>query len=321
MPESHYHYQAFLSAIQHKIPHKATLANTVTDLLAIDKDAVYRRLRGEVAFSFVEMATIAKKFGVSLDSIAGIDSAQSKPTRVLMTKHVNPTSIDYEMFNEYVDLLKFIKDEPDTLLMESGNALPHHLFYDYDHLTRVYLYGWNQASSSGSDLQFNEMVIPKKMRDLQKECCLYTRHIKSTHYVWDRMIFLRMIENIKFAARVNLIKAEDVSALKNELTSLINHLERLADKGRHEDTGNEVSIYISDLYLQTGYCCIKSKNLRVSLFKTFLLNSNSAFDEDVYNEVNIWIRALQKMSTLISVSGERIRADFFNTQREIIDTL
>jgi len=311
----------FLSVIQNKISHKATLVNTITDLLAIDKGAVYRRLRGEVTFSFVEMATIAKFLGVSLDSIVGIESLQSRPTRVLMTRHVNPTSIDYEMFNEYVDLLKSIKDEPDTILMESGNALPHHLFYDYEHLTRIYLYGWNKGSSSGTDLQFHEMKIPEQMRTLQKDCCLYTRHIQSTHYVWDRMIFLRMIENIRFAAKVRLIGEEDVSALKNELTALLDHLEKMAEKGRHEDTGNEVFIYISDLYLETSYCCIKSKNLNVSLFKTFLLNSNSSFDAEVYNEVNIWIRALQKMSTLISVSGEKIRTEFFNTQREIIDTL
>ena len=321
MPERHYLDLEFLSTVKRKIPHRATLTKRLIDWLAIDKDAIYRRLRGEVPFSFVEMVAIAKKLGISLDSIAGIQSVQSRPTQVVMTRHVNPSSIDYEMFNEYVDLLKSIKDEPNTLLMESGNALPHHLFYDYEHLTRIYLFGWNQASSFGSDLQFHDLKIPEQMRNLQKECCLYTRHIKTTHYVWDRMIFLRMVENIKFAARVNLIKAEVVSALKSELLALLDHLEKLADKGKHDDTGNQVFIYISDLYLETGYCCIKSKNRFVSLFKTFLLNSNSAFDEAVYNEVHIWINALQKMSTLISVSGERLRTEFFNTQREIIHTL
>ena len=321
MPESHLFYQEFTSALQEKISHKATLVNTITDLLAIDKDAVYRRLRGEVTFSFIEMATIAKSLGVSLDSIAGIESVQSRPTRVVMTKHVNPSSIDYGMFNDYNNVLKLIQDEPNTLLMESGNALSHHLFYDYEYLTRLYLFGWNQASRFGSSSQFQEMIIPEKLRRLQKECCFYARHIKSTHYVWDRMIFLRMIENIKFSARIRLLKEEDVAALKNELTALINQLEKLADKGRHEDTGNEVFLYISEPCLETSYCCIKSQNLRISLFKTFLLNSNSSLDEEVFNEVSNWIQALQKMSTLISVSAEKIRIEFFNTQREIINTL
>ena len=321
MPESHHYYKSFIAAIQHIITNKARLANTITDLLAIDKDAVYRRLRGEVTFSFVEMATIAKHLGISLDGIAGIESEQSRPTRIVMTKHVNPTSIDYGMFSDYINVLKLIKDEPNTLLMESGNALSQHLFYDYEYLTRLYLFGWSQASTFGGGMSFQEMNMPEQMRILQKDCCLYARHIKSTHYVWDRMIFLRMTENIKFSARIRLINEDDVAAIKNELTALLNHLEKLAEKGRHEDTGNEVFLYISDPCLETSYCCIKSQNLRISLFRTFLLNSNASLDEDVFNEVNTWIRTLQKMSILISVSGEKTRTEFFNTQRKIIETL
>ena len=321
MPDIHHYYKCFISAIQHKVANRARLANTITDLLAIDKDAVYRRLRGEVTFTFIEMATIAKHLGISLDSIAGIESEQSRPTRVVMTKHLNPTSVDYGMFSVHINVLKLIKDEPDTILMESGNALSYHLFYDYEYLTRLYLLGWSQASSHGDYLRFKEMVIPEQLRTLQKDCCYYARHIKSTHYVWDRMVFLRMVENIKFSAKIRLLNGDDIAALKNELTTLINHLEKLAIRGRHEDTGNEVSFYISDLNLETSYCCIKSENLRISLFKTFLVNSNASFDEEVYNEVSAWIYALRKMSVLISVSGEKTRADFFNTQRKIIDTL
>ena len=310
-----------MSAIQSKIPQRAALANTVTELLDIDKDAVYRRLRGEVSFTFTEMATIAKKLGVSLDGVVGIDSAQSKPTQVVMTKHVNPTAVDYKIFKDYVDLLKFIKDEPDTKFMESGNSISRNIIFDYDYLTRLYVFGWSQASSFGSDLKFHEIVIPEPFRVLQKNCCLYSRHIKSTQYVWDRSIFQRLVDNIKFSARIRQINDEDIAAIKVELTQLINRLEKLADTGRHEDTGNEALIYISDLYLETSYSCIESKNLRVSLFKAFLLNLSSALDAEVFNEVSTWIRALQKMATLITVSGEKTRTEFFNSQRKIVNTL
>ena len=321
MSEVQYFYKEFISTVQRKIPQRSTLANLLTEFLDIDKDAVYRRLRGEVSFTFAEMAIIARKLGISLDSIAGIQTERTKPTQVVMTRHVNPTAIDYKLFSDYVDLLKLIKDEPNTKLMESGNSLPHNLFFDYEYLTRIYLFGWNMASSLGSGLKFDEIIIPEQFRVLQKDCCLYTRHLKSTQYVWDRSIFHRMVENIKFSAKIRLINQEDIDAIKYELTDLINHLERLAAKGKHEDTGNEVSIYISDLYLYTGYSCVESKNLHISQFKTFLLNSNSSFDVGVYNEVSTWIQALQKMSTLITVSGNKLRTEYFKNQRQIVNTL
>jgi hypothetical protein len=159
------------------------------------------------------------------------------------------------------------------------------------------------------------------MRVLQKDCCKYSRHIKSTQYAWDRMIFQTMIENIKYYAIIRLISEEDVYALKNELLAFVNHLEKLAITGKHEETGNDVSIYISDLFVHTNYTLITSKNIHLCLFRIFLLNSYFSFDEEVYKEVNHWMLNVKRLSTLISVSGEKIRADFFNTQRNIIDTL
>jgi hypothetical protein len=321
MPERHIFYKGFITAIQNKITNRAILVNTITDLLEIDKDAVYRRLRGEVCFSFVEMAIIAKKLGISLDGIVGIETAQSKATYMNLTRHVNPSEIDYQLFNSYINFLKFIKDDPDSLLLESNNALPHNIYLDYEAFTRLVIFSWNQASSFGTSLPFHKIVIPDQMRFLQKECCKYSRHIKSTQYVWDRTIFQRLVENIRFASSIHVLAEEDVARLKFELMALLNHLERLAITGRHEETGNEVSIYISDLLIETNYTCIRSKTMFVSLFRIFQLNSNASHNEVVYNEVSHWIRSLQKMSTLISVSGEKIRTSFFNTQRKIIETL
>ena len=321
MPESHYYYQAFMSAIQRKIPHKATLVNTITDILAIDKDAVYRRLRGEVNFTFIEMALIAKNIGISIDSIVGIESEQSKPTTVNITRHIKPTELDYRMFNDYVNFLKYIQDEPETLLLSSGNILPHYLFYDYEYITRFYTLCWNHSSSFGRPSPYHEIILPEQMRALQKESCLYVRHIKSAHYVWDSSVFQRLVDNIKFFTKIHFIQEEDVYLIKNDLIALINHLEKLAVTGRHEDTGNQISIYISDIYIETNYSSIKTQNMNLGQFSVFLLTAISAYDEAVYNEISAWILARRRLSTLISVSGEKARTIYFDTQREIINTL
>jgi hypothetical protein len=225
------------------------------------------------------------------------------------------------MFNNFINILKFIKDDPDTKLFESGNIFPYFLFYDYEYFTRFYLFCWNQASSLGAALPFHEIIIPEQMRILQKNSCLYARHIKYTQYVWDCTIFQHLIENIKFFEGVRLIKPEDVLSLKNELMEFVNNIEHLAVIGKHEETGNEVSIYISDLNVLTNYSCIESKNINLSLFRNFLLMSIATLDKDVFNEVSYWIHSVQRMSTLISVSGEKFRAEFFDKQREIINSL
>ena len=321
MPESHFYYQGFITAMQHKIPHRATLVNTIADLLAIDKDAVYRRLRGDVNFTFIEIASIAIKLGLSLDNIVGIVTLEHKPVQITMAKYINPSEADYRMFSNYVYLLNSIKDQPDTLLLESDNTFPYTIYYDYDYFTRLNLFCWHLGNNDGTDLPFHQITIPEPLRELQKKVCEYTRHIKSTQYVWDRMIFQRIVNNVQFFARLRLIREEDILLLKNELLEMINDVEQLAIRGWHADTGNEVSIYISDILFESSYIALRSQNLYLSQFKTFLLTSNSSLDEEVYDKVSQWILALQRKATLISVSGEKIRAEFFNTQRKIIETL
>ena len=321
MSEKHHYYQGFITAIQKKIPQKGALVNTIADLLAIDKDAVYRRLRGDVNFTFIEIASIAIKLGLSLDNIVGIVTMEHKPMQITMAKHVNPADSDYRMFNNYVYLLSSVKDQPDTILMESGNTLSSNFFYDFENLSRLYVFSWYLGNNDGADMPYHQISIPEPMRTLQKKVCEYTRHIKSATYIWDRMIFQRIVENIRFFARLRLIKEEDVLVLKNELMELLNYIEKLAVRGMYKETGNKVSIYISDVLLETSYCALKSQNLYLSQFKAFLLNANSSLDEDVYNRASHWILALQRKATLISVSGEKIRTEFFNTQRKIIETL
>jgi hypothetical protein len=310
-----------MSLLQNKIPHKATLVNSITDILAIDKDAVYRRLRGDVNFSFTEMSIIARTMGISLDTIVGTENPQIKSAQINISKQVHSTETDYKMFEEHVGLLKFIKDEPDTKIIEAGNIFPHYLFQDYEYLTRFYLFKWNQASGYGDACPFHEITIPERLRVFQKEVCFYARHVKSTVYVLDHLILHRLVTNIKYFLKVRLIREEDVSLIKKDLIAFTDFVEELAIKGKHEETGNRVSIYISDTDCDTNYSCLESKNIRLTLFRTFILNAIVSLDVEVYNEVSSWIRSLQRTSTLISVSGEKIRVSFFDMQRKLIESI
>ena len=54
-----------VNAVREKLPSKENLANTLMDILYIGKEAIYRRLRGEVPFTLTEAAVISRKLGIS----------------------------------------------------------------------------------------------------------------------------------------------------------------------------------------------------------------------------------------------------------------
>ena len=55
-------YENLVTAIKDKFPGRGVLTNKLADLLMLEKEAVYRRLRGDVPFTIFEIATIAVSY-------------------------------------------------------------------------------------------------------------------------------------------------------------------------------------------------------------------------------------------------------------------
>lgn len=117
-------HEKLVGAIREKIPHKATLINALVDLLCLEKEAVYRRMRGDVAFSFAEIATISNKWGISLDNLLGAHSAKSRPYQLSLVEYVDPIEDDYRMWGLYNERLREAREDPASCNVECMNVLP-----------------------------------------------------------------------------------------------------------------------------------------------------------------------------------------------------
>lgn len=104
-------YDNLLNAIKEEFPQKTNLVNALVDLLCIEKETVYRRLRGEVAFTFAEIVTIANAFGISLDNLVGTVTAKSRPFQLKLVDFVNPMETDYDMLDQYIDILGLARED------------------------------------------------------------------------------------------------------------------------------------------------------------------------------------------------------------------
>lgn len=97
-------YESFLTELRKKIPQGAKLTNTLVDMLYIEREAVYRRLRGEVPFTFVEVMTVAKELGISLDNLTETDTCKSRPFQLKLVEYANPLDADFRMMQDFVEI-------------------------------------------------------------------------------------------------------------------------------------------------------------------------------------------------------------------------
>jgi len=314
-------HSSLMEAMRDKIPNNSQLANRLMDILYIGKEAVYRRLRGEVHFSLQEASIISEKMGISLDGLTGVISSRSRPFSFKMTKYADPEEIDYHMANEFVYFLKDIEKEPATEMGVAAKMFHDTLHLKYKYITRFYLFKWMyQYDNLTVVKKFENIAGTTRILDILAQMREAYLHIKNTYYILDRQIFQNLVDDIKYFEIIGLIDKKGVELLKNDLISLANDLEAMAAKGVNE-IGNKVYIYISNINFEAGFSYIESQKYKLSLVRAFTLYDISSMDHFTLENSMKWMQSLKRASTLISESGEIQRMNFFKVQREIINTL
>ncbi len=299
---------------------KTNLANLLMDTLYIGREAIYRRLRGEVPFTLEEAALISRKLGVSLDKIVGVSFGANAVFDLNVVDHDDPFNAYFTILSRYVKIFRAFQDDPTTALGTSSNTIPQTLYLKHDLLSKFRLFKWMYQNKHIQCNHFENLKIPEKLVDTQREFVSLTQYIHSTDYIWDNMIFHHLVNDIKYFSDIHLISCEDIQRIKEELLVLVDELEELAMRGKTE-AGNSVRIYVSHINFEATYSYLETSSLQLSMIRVYSINSITTQDTEMFNSLKDWIQSLKKFSTMISESGEMQRIQFFNRQREIINTL
>ncbi len=309
-----------IETVRKKLPPKASLAKTLMDILFLGKEAVYRRLRGEVPFTLSEASIISRKIGISLDRIVGVSFNNTAVFDMNVVHHDNPFDSYYSIIDKYVRIFQLLKDDPTSEMGTSSNIIPQTLYLKHDILSKFRLFKWMYQNENIPCTHFDELEVPQKLVDKQKEFTNLAQYVRSTDYIWDCMIFQHMVNDIRYFADVRLISNDNKEQIKEDLLKLTGELEELAAKGKSE-FDNDVRIYISNINFEATYSYIETNSLQFSMIRVYAINSITTQDYDAFCSLKEWIQSLKKFSTMISGSGELQRILFFEKQREIIGTL
>jgi len=315
-------HRYLVGVLEKKIPERTKLVETLMDILFMEKGAVYRRLRGEVPFSFFEVTAIAEKLNIPLNDFAYIDTKQQERFELNIVDYINMNEAYYKVWDDYIYLISTTKDDRHSEIAESSNVLPMSIYGKFDSLSKYYLFKYQYLfSGTENRVSYSDLVIPERLRLINQSYFYESRHFAKSIYLWDYLLFQYLVTDIHFFLSVNLISMEDIQQIKKELFALLDYIEKIALTGHFEETGNPVSFYISDANLDGDYSYFQLNDLRVTYIRAFILNSVTSSDLSSFAKVKTWIHSLIKSSTLITRSGAVYRADFFEKQRMIISGL
>ena len=248
-----------ISAMKEKLPQGTNLANLLMDILYIGKEAVYRRLRGEVPFTLAEAAVISQKIGISLDRITGTTFRGNALFDLNLTHYDNPIETYYGIIEHYAKIFSVINEEPESELNTSSNIIPQTIYLKYPLLSKFRMFKWIYQHSQQNNTQcYEQLELPDKLLDRQREFVSETQFVRNTYYILDSMVFRYLTNDIRYFIDSHLITDENVRNLREELLELVDELEHIATVGAFE-TGREVQFYVSNINFEATYSYVESQ--------------------------------------------------------------
>lgn len=158
-----YIVKELINKMKERIPKGHNLANYLTDTLYMGKEAVYRRLRGEVAFTFDEIAIISHNLGISIDQIIG-NHLSNRVTFDLNLLH-SPSLIEsyHEIVERYLRIFYLVNEDQNSELYSATGTIPFTLYSSYEYLSKFRISRWiYQNGKMKTPNSLSDMQVPEK---------------------------------------------------------------------------------------------------------------------------------------------------------------
>jgi len=319
--KSEVHYNAFIGALRKKHPNKTQLVNSLVDLLCIDRESVYRRLKGDIKFTAHEILQVASAWNISLDEITGVNPGQVS-FQLQQVNYFNPSEDEMNLLRQIIKSINYSGKFPDMKIIYICNKLPHQLLSGYEYLNRFYLLSqFYQYDSENKVVPFSQIIISEEKRQLTKNYYNAIKQVPNTDFILDRRLFDDLIHDIRYYYSIRLINTEEKELIKKDLYALLDYLSKIADKGYYPETKNKVDIYISQLNVNTNYNYIITPEANICFINVFEKYEIYTLNPEMVEKFKTWMQLKVKTATQISKVDEKTRMEFFVKQQEFVDSL
>ena len=314
-------YEHFINILLTKYPKKTQLAQALMDLLSIEREAVYRRLRKDVMFPADEMVKIASEWNISLDEIIGIHSGKVSFLLQPMN-YIDPSDSEMKTFKKRVKSIEHLKTTPNSEYMVIFNNLSRSLSAGFKYIYKFNIFKWAyQYRNDKVNTKYAEIVIPSAVQHEVSNYYSLMKHVKNTSYILEHRIFEYLVRDIHFFHSILLITDEEKELIKQDLHALLDYLLEIANTGCFPETKNKVQLYVSMININTNYSYFDTDKLKTFRVHSFNLHDIYTFNPKMIGLFKGWMQLKKRTSLQISEVDEKSRIEFFMTQRQLVDSL
>ena len=251
--------------IRKELPSRFELARTVSKILDVSTDSVYRRIRGEKDISLKELIILCKHFNLSFDKYMQ-DSSDAISFYYPPLRYSDPDN--YISYSE--SLLKFLKSiwnikEKEFVMLLSDIPIVHFGRYKELALFKSFI---SSNKSYGND-DFNSYIEHAENMRVTSNLSELTKVYSTmpTIEIWTETTIDPTLQALKLYYKAGYF-TDPTQALIicNQLTLLINNLEEWIEKGHKniDPTNSAIKVYLSNNNFETDLFFLQSGPIKLN---------------------------------------------------------
>ena len=312
---------SLIATIRESVPEGINLTNYLSDVLNIGRESVYRRIRGEINFTFEEVSALSQNLGFSIDNLIGIKKDTNALFNIHMLQKIDYLDIYVNKMLEYGRLFRESSAQMPTRARISANTLPYFFHISYEALSKLRIYKWlyqNQKIKPGD--KYADFLLPQKVLDAHRTFHQDIQTVPNVTVIMDNNVFWSVTKEIEYFLKRNLLSDDDLLVLKQELHRMVDILEKMATEGLCRN-GVKVDMYVSAVDLEASYLHFEYGENQFAQVRVYSISAIDTFDPAICKIQKQWMESQKRYSVLISESGEMQRFEYMNKQREYIDKI
>ena len=311
--------ETLIKAVREKIKGEDSLGKSLADVLSLSQDAVYRRCRGETAFTIYEIQKICAHYGISFDSLVDIRSEH------VVFSYNSLSAYDFSLDRYLEGILEGVKEVrslPGASMTLTVKDTPLFQFLNFPHLLRFKLYFWAKSFLNIDEYkneQFGYEKISEKTFQTGKEILQVYNSIP-TREIYDVDFLRGFVRQIQYYFDAYLFKDPNYALkLLSEMQELLAHMKAQISIGKKfmygthpPASGNDYEVYINQTIITDSTYCFQSDSLGGLYLTHNMMNFLHTKDEKYVSESNQILQKLLENSSLISKVNEKERNAFFH---------
>ena len=316
----------FLKQCSDKLGNK-NFANALAELLGVNKDAAYRRMRGTTALTFDEIRKISLTFRVSVDSSINYQGS-TVPFQFNAMFQDKFKILDYlrNIASQFSNLQDIDNAHMTLTLMD----LPYFRQFGFPALSRFKLFYWQRSVLNLESYRHKKFDWQEPMPEYEEITSqvyqLY--HGVDSREIWAPETLDSTVKQVRYFADSGLFVSQDSARqICDDLNELFVKLEREAELGKKyiqvdgQTITSKFEMYQSDLFLSNN-CIQARRNDQIFTYVSFnSFNSLMSFNPDFAEECNRWVEQIRLKSILLSEVSEKLRYQFFQGLHAKLDGL